>query len=52
MQHYLANGTYPEGATKAMKDAIRERAEKFQLVDSVLHNEEILKTGQLILIDR
>ena len=48
MQDYLTNGTYPEGSTKEMKGVIRKRAEKFQLVDGVLHK-EIPKTGQLIL---
>ena len=49
VQDYLANGTYPEGATKAVKGVIRKRAKKFQLVDGVLHYKETLKTGQLRL---
>ena len=49
VQDYLANGTYPEGATKAGKAVIRKRAKKFQLVDGVLHYKETLKTGQLRL---
>ena len=47
MQDYLANGTYPEGATKAVKGVIRKRAKQF--VDGVFHYKEILKTGQLRL---
>ena len=31
VQDYLANGTYPERATKAVKDVIRKMAKKFQL---------------------
>ena len=29
VQNYLANGTYPEGATKAVKGVVRKRAKKF-----------------------
>ena len=35
VQDYLANGTYPEGETKAVKGVISKRAKKFQLVDGV-----------------
>ena len=49
VQDYLANGTYPDEATKAVKGVIRKRAKKFQLVDGVLHYKETLKTGRLIL---
>ena len=37
VQDYLANGTYPPGATKAEKGVIRKRAKKFQIVDGILH---------------
>ena len=47
VQDYLANGTYPEGATKAVKGAIRKLARMFQFVDGVLHYKEILKTRQM-----
>ena len=30
VQEHLANGTYPEQATKAVKVVIRKRAKKFQ----------------------
>ena len=50
VQDYLANGTYPEEATKVVKGVIRKRAKKFQLVYGVLHYKETLKTGQLRLI--
>ena len=43
VQYYLANGTHPNGATKAVKGVIRNRAKKFQLVAGVLHCKEILK---------
>ena len=46
---YLANGTYPEEATKAVTGVIRKRAKKFQHVDGVLHYKETLKTGRLRL---
>ena len=49
VQDYLANGTYPPGATKAEKGVIRKRAKKFQLVDGILHYKETLKAGQLRL---
>ena len=29
VQDYLANATYPEGATKAVKGVVRKRAKKF-----------------------
>lgn len=43
VQDYLANGTYPPGATKAEEGVIRKRAKKFQLVDGILHYKETLK---------
>ena len=49
VQDYLANGVYPEEATKAVKGVIRKRAKKFQLVDGVLHYKKTLKTGRLRL---
>ena len=49
VQDYLANSTYPEEATKAVKGVIRKRAKKFQLVDGVLHYKKTLKTGRLRL---
>ena len=49
VQDYLANGTYPEEATKAVKGVIRKREKKFQLVDGVLHYKETLKTRRLRL---
>ena len=49
LQDYLANGTYPKGATKAVKPVVRKREKKVQLVDGVLHYKEILKTGELRL---
>ena len=49
VQDYLANGTYPEEVTKAVKGVIRKREKKFHLVDGVLHYKETLKTGQLRL---
>ena len=45
VQDYLANGTYPKGATRAVKGVIRKRAKKFQLVyGGILHYMYILKT--------
>ena len=35
VQDYLANSTYPERATKAVKGVIRKSANKFQLLDGV-----------------
>ena len=44
VQDYVANDTYPEGATKTVKRVFRKTAKKFQLVDGVLRYKESFST--------